>query len=74
MGLFSHAFFSPLRIFPLSKTSLRPSFFTTSGRPSSKHLRSGEPLGAFRHSLRLRIASISLLILDSITLLSTNPQ
>ena len=74
MGRFSHAFFSPLRIFPLSKTSLRPSFLITSGRPSSSTSAVENLLAHLRHSRRLRMASISLLILESITLLSTNPQ
>src|SRR5208283_4546926 len=73
-GRFSQAFLKPASIFPLSKTSLRPSFLTTSGRPSSSI---SAVLNLFehpRHSRRLLMASISLLVLESITLLSANPQ
>jgi hypothetical protein len=68
-GLFSQAFFSPFRIFPLSKTSLLPSFLTTRGsRPPPD--RGVDRLAQPRHSRRLLMAFHSMIVLESITALS----
>src|SRR3990172_7524732 len=73
-GLFSHAFLRPDRILFLSNNSLRPSFFTTTGRTSSICSYVVNLLLHLRHSLLRRIELPSLPSLESTTLSSRCPQ
>src|SRR3970282_2745437 len=68
IGLFSQALSIPVIILFLSKGSLLPSFLTTNNSTSSTRSYVVKRLMQSRHSLRLRIATPSLLRRESITL------